>query len=263
MLSSLLALLLTLQYVEIGQRITLWAAPVFSFIHQPVVWAGEFSLWFDQRSTLHQRLHEQQSRLSSQTALLQKTNSLQTENIQLRRLLHLKNIHGYRWQAAQVLGRSPDEKSRQLMLKSGNSHEDDIVVSSEGLVGLVERSRGGYAIVRTILDASIAVPVTIPDSDLAALIRGEGKQLTLDFVPASFDLKPGDILYSSGAGGMYPPGIAVAEVTHAVLADDSLFAKVIAVPVAHWQRDHWLAIASTDHGNDEYSSTKNPEKNNP
>jgi cell shape-determining protein MreC len=98
--------------------------------------------------------------------------------------------------------------------------------------------------VRTIFDASLAVPVTIPGTTLAALSRGEGDRLTINFVPRQANLMANEVLYTSGAGGMFPPGIAVARITDVQPVPGQLFVSVVAEPVAHWQRDNWLAVAS-------------------
>jgi rod shape-determining protein MreC len=240
----LLSALLALQFFSLGQRLLLWSGPVLSWTQQPVAWLHEEALWLESRSILQQHLGALEVRLGQQTALLQQTQSLQEENIRLRRLLHVQNIQGYQWHAVTVIGRSPDVKSQRLIVQTAAVSSDDVVVSSEGLVGLIDRYDAGYAVVRTILDASITVPVTLKGSDLAALARGDGKQLLLDFVPAVFALQSGDILYTSGAGGLYPPGIAVARIIQAEALSGSPFAHVEAVPIAHWQRDHWLAIAT-------------------
>lgn len=239
-----LILLFALQSVNMGQRLLLWSGPVFSWVQQPVMWADDVSLWFQQRVVLQQQVKLMEVRLGQQTALLQQTQSLHEENIRLRRLLHVQDMEGYQWHAVSVLGRSPDKKSQRIMIQTRQATVDDVVVSSEGLVGLVDARQGEYAVVRTVLDASITVPVTLQGSDLAALARGDGEQLLLEFIPAVFTLTIGDVLFTSGAGGLYPPGIAVARVVHISIVQGSPFAHIEAVPVAHWQRDHWLAVAA-------------------
>ena len=71
--------------------------------------------------------------------------------------------------------------------------------------------------------------------------------LLIDFVPEEFELLQGQILFTSGAGGLFPPGIAVARIKEVQTVPGELFVKVIAEPVAHWQRDNWLAVASHLH----------------
>jgi len=121
---------------------------------------------------------------------------------------------------------------------------DDTVASSEGLVGLVDSVSGHMAIVRTVLDASLAVPVTLPGTGLAALVRGQGEQLSVEFVPQA-DAPPRDsILVTSGAGGVFPPGIPVAHILSVHAVPGSVFVDVEAEPTAHWRRDAWLSVAT-------------------
>jgi len=234
---------LSLQRMPIGQYLTLGLSPLISTLHAPARWWHDNELWLQEHDKLQTALIETRNMLEQQTALIQQGQSLAEENTQLRKLLKITNIHGYTWRAAQVLGRSPDKKSQRLMLQV-QSKPDDVIVSSSGLVGLVDKSHADSAVVRTILDASLAVPVTIPGSPLAALIRGQGDHLLVDFIPLDQAPAIGAILQTSGAGGIFPPGISVARITHIEALQGRVFARVEAKPTAHWQRDSWLAIAS-------------------
>jgi len=235
--------ILSFQRMPIGQYITLGLSPLISTLHAPSRWWHDSELWLQDRDELQKKLIATQNLLEQQTALIQQGKSLAEENAQLRKLLKITNIHGYTWRAAQVLGRSPDKKSQRLILQV-QSKPDDVVVSSSGLVGLVDKSHAESAVVRTILDASLAVPVTIPGSPLAALIRGQGDHLLVDFIPLDQAPAIGSILQTSGAGGVFPPGISVARITHIEALKGRIFARIEAKPTAHWQRDNWLAIAS-------------------
>ncbi|MDQ6967130.1 MAG: rod shape-determining protein MreC [Mariprofundaceae bacterium] len=235
--------ILSLQRMPIGQYLTLGLSPLISTLHAPARWWHASELWLQNRDKLQTELVATRDMLEQQTALIQQGKSLAAENIQLRNLLKITNIRGYTWRAAQVLGRSPDKKSQRLILQVQGS-PDDVVVSSSGLVGLIDKSLAKSAVVRTILDASLAVPVTIPGSPLAALIRGQGDHLLVDFIPLDQAPAVGSILQTSGAGGVFPPGISVARITHVEALQGRVFARIEAKPTAHWQRDNWLAIAS-------------------
>ncbi|MDQ6956070.1 MAG: rod shape-determining protein MreC [Mariprofundaceae bacterium] len=235
--------ILALQRMPIGQYLTLGLSPLISTLHAPARWWHDSELWLQEHDKLQTELIETRNMLEQQTALIQQGKSLAEENTRLRKLLKITNIHGYTWRAAQVLGRSPDKKSQRLILQV-QSKPDDVIVSSSGLVGLVDKSHAGSAVVRTILDASLAVPVTIPGSPLAALIRGQGDHLLVDFIPLDQVPAIGAILQTSGAGGIFPPGISVARITHIEALQGRVFARIEAKPTAHWQRDNWLAIAS-------------------
>ncbi len=238
--------LITFKY-PVGQKLSLAAAPIVRAVQEPFFWAEKLSLWFADRSKLQHKLLNLQDKVLQQRFLLQQIAVVKEENSQLKRLLHVVNIDGYVWQVARVLSRSLEEKSRRLMIQTLRVDRDDIVISHEGLVGLVDESLSNYAVVRTILDASIAVPVTKKGSQLAALVRGDGEHLQVDFIPRDKAPEVGDILVSSGAGGVFPAGLPVATVEKVKAVPGGVFVKVIATPVAYWQRDMWLAVVSKEH----------------
>ncbi len=244
-LGLLLVLLVTLQQLPIGQRLNLGMAPLLSVFQTPGRWWQDVSLWFDERSQLQNNYQQASLQLEKQTAQVQEVKSLREENQQLRALLNIRQLKGYFWYAAKVQGRSPDKMSQRLILLVDQARPDDVIVSSTGLVGLVDQAKSGSAVVRTILDASLAVPVTMPNSSLAALVRGEGERLIIDFVPTEQAPAVGSVFQTSGAGGMFPPGIPVARITKVTPIPGQVFAHINAVPTAHWQRESWLALASS------------------
>ncbi|MDX8383674.1 MAG: rod shape-determining protein MreC [Ghiorsea sp.] len=230
--------------LPIGQKISLAMAPLLQAVQAPLSWYAQLSLWFERSGELQVDYHNLQTRFAKQQSLSQEIASLRTENKQLRQLLNMTQMEGYFWRASRVISRGPEKKSRRLMVQADFTHLDDVVVSHDGLVGLVDSADQQHAVVRTILDASLAVPVTMQDSDLAGLVRGDGDHLLVDFVPLDRAPEVGDILLTSGAGGLFPAGLPVAVVEQVRAVDGGVFAHVQASPVAYWQRDAWLAIVS-------------------
>ena len=233
--------------VTIGSSAMLAMWPALEALHAPVQWWQSAELWLTEQSSLHKKYLAFEKKSQQQAALIQEANSLREENRQLRKILEISDITGYRWHAAKVRGRSPESMSQRLVLQVDDVSRDDVIVSSEGLVGVIDSTSENHATVRTIFDASLVVPVTIPGTALAAISRGQGESLSIEFVPLDLAPKPGQILYTSGAGGMFPPGIAVARITSIRPIPGQLFISVSAAPVAHWQRDTWLAVASQLH----------------
>ena len=69
-----------------------------------------------------------------------------------------------------------------------------------------------------------------------AVGTGDPDKLSLPFVTVEADLRAGDLLLSTGMGGVFPPGYPVAEVTKVERAATATFAKVEARPTAHLDR---------------------------
>ena len=247
-IAVVLLLSFSLLYRAVAGSATMLAMwPALEALHAPVQWWQSFELWFVDRQHLQHDYLAFQKKSQQQAALIQEASSLREENRQLRKILEIAEMPGYRWHAAKVRGRSPDRMSQRLIIQVDDVSPDDVIVSSQGLVGVIDRVTSHYATVRTIFDASLVVPVTKPGSALAAVSRGMGDRLAIDFVPEAQAPEAGDLLYTSGAGGLFPPGIAVARVVAVTPVAGAQFMKVDAQPVAHWQRDNWLAVASQLH----------------
>jgi len=239
----LVALVISLK-LPAGQKLSIAMAPLLHVVQAPVRWYQDFSLWFEDSVQLQAKYIQLSREQAEQKSLNLELAALKAENTQLRQLLKITDIHAFSWRAAPVISRGQEVKSRQLMLQIQNAHQDDVVVSHEGLVGLVDHSGKTHAVVRTVLDASLAIPVTMRNSSLAALVRGDGERLIVDFIPLAKAPKVGDVLVTSGAGGLFPEGLPVANVEAVEAVEGGVFAEVQAKPVANWQRDAWLAIAA-------------------
>ncbi|EAU53666.1 rod shape-determining protein MreC [Mariprofundus ferrooxydans] len=244
---TLVAGLYVFSQLATGSTPMLLMSPVLEALHAPANWWQSATLWFSERRQLQSDYMSYRIKVEQQAALIQEANSLREENRQLRNILDIAGMPGYRWHAAKVRGRSPESMSRRLVLEVNGVSRDDVIVSSEGLVGVVDSTMRDHATVRTIFDASLAVPVTIPGTALAALARGQGNSIAIDFIPVQMAPRRGEVLFTSGAGGLFPPGIAVARITNVEPIAGRLFVQTTAEPAAHWQRDNWLAVASQLH----------------
>ena len=59
-----------------------------------------------------------------------------------------------------------------------------------------------------------AIVGEIGQSNALGVVRGEGEkeELKMDYVPGYMEVKKGDIVYTTGQGGVYPPGLRVGEI---------------------------------------------------
>jgi rod shape-determining protein MreC len=66
--------------------------------------------------------------------------------------------------------------------------------------------------------------------------------IELKFVPASADVKEGDLLTTSGIDGVYPAGLQVARISHIERRVDISFARIHASPLAELKGRHVLVL---------------------
>ncbi|HEV3456130.1 MAG TPA: rod shape-determining protein MreC [Thermoanaerobaculia bacterium] len=123
---------------------------------------------------------------------------------------------------------------RSLVLYTGprSAAVNQPVLSPAGLVGRVVVVAGPYAKVQLVTDRAASVGGMILRTRRQGVVRGSGQEgggLSLDYVPLSADVRPGDSVLTAGIDGVYPRGIPVGTVV-AVEAGGQLFHKIRLAP---------------------------------
>jgi rod shape-determining protein MreC len=88
------------------------------------------------------------------------------------------------------------------------------VIDANGVIGQVSGVARDHSVVTVITDAVHAVPVEVLRNGLNAVARGTGdaQALIIPFMSFQADIEVGDVLVTSGLGGVFPSGHPVAEV---------------------------------------------------
>ncbi len=107
------------------------------------------------------------------------------------------------------------------------------VIGPGGVVGRVFRIEGeSDCWVQTVTNPAAAIAVASADGQVRGLAEGTGgPQLAVRFVSRRSSIMVGDALFTSGADGIYPPGLPVAEVTRVRESPDP-FLDILASPFA-------------------------------
>jgi rod shape-determining protein MreC len=185
----------------------------------------------------NRRLREEQLILKTR---LMRFATLEQENIRLRGLLETSFKVGEQMQIAEVLSVNLFPYEQVLALNKGSrfgAYVSQPVFGETGVVGQIIRVTPVSAEVLLITDSNHGIPVQVNRNGLRTVAVGTGRldQLALPYLNGSADIQPGDLLVTSGMGGIFPPGYPVATVTD-IAASGNPFAKVIATPVARLDR---------------------------
>lgn len=119
--------------------------------------------------------------------------------------------------AAKVIAYEPDNWFSYITINRGTNHGisvSDVVVSSTGLLGQVTEAGNNWAKVSTIINSESSVGVRIVRNSEIGILEGDAKlsktkKCKLGYLPANASVMEGDILETSGLGGIYPPGLKV------------------------------------------------------
>ena len=210
--------------------------PVLVFAEAPQTVSEAVSTQIKTRADLI----EENERLSNENYLqrvdIMRLQTLEQENAAMRKLLNSPVQSSSRRMFAEVISVDSDPYLQRIVVNRGTSsgvYEGMPVITDEGLVGQVVSV--AYASSRVLLfsDPSSAIPVVNIRNQVRSIVSGTGMhdELIIDNMPRSVDIKEGDLLVTSGLGGIYPEGYPVAIVSSVGFSDDQPFAQIKARPV--------------------------------
>lgn len=145
------------------------------------------------------------------------------------------------------------QPAKQHMLinqgKKAGVYVGQAVVDGDGVVGQVVSVNAFSSRVLLLSDIHSAIPVQISRNGLRAVVIGMGSldKLALINLVDTADVKPGDLLVSSGLGGHYPAGYPVGEVTHIKHIGGERFATIDVKPAAHLQKGRQVLLVGKAH----------------
>lgn len=229
-----------------------YLTPVFRLAMEPLVAAQS---WLATRVTAVQNLltaSEDVQRLQQRNAELeQEVANLQAEIIQLKQQLAETRILAAllefaranpenKYVAAAVIGRDPNPFLKYVIINRGS--DDGLrrgmpVVTQRGLVGRVAAVTASAARVQLITDPASSINVRLEPSRAQAVLVGSlTGDLSLDMIPQTATVQPGDLVLTSGLGGNYPPNILIGQILSVRRRETDLFQSATLQPVVDFSQ---------------------------
>ena len=197
--------------------------PIRNGINAVANWTEERYSDAFEREQLKQENEELKQRVAELEQMEREYEAALQENERLRDLNDLRPSERSfdELESATVTARDASNWSSTLTLSKGSAHGvevDDCVVDQYwNLVGVVADVGTNWCTVRTLIDADTEMGGQIARTGGAAILEGdfalmgEGK-LKLTFLPENSQLMSGDLVTTSGRGGVYPSGLPAGHV---------------------------------------------------
>lgn len=117
-----------------------------------------------------------------------------------------------------------------MLIKVKGAEIDDIVLSENGLLGRITATGSSSARIMLISNPALKVPVVFLDSKMHAILRGGPDALVSTFLKENSisRVRKGELVFTSGTGGVYPPGCVVGIVSQ--VSKSGVFVKPLAAP---------------------------------
>lgn len=149
-------------------------------------------------------------------AMLSGMTELKAENERLYSLLNFKQASKMDLLAAQVVGRDLSiDHSRVLINRGANDglKTGQAVMTIEGAVGHIYRTTSNSAQVLLLTDRYSVVDGIVQRSRTRGLVEGRSASTaSLKYVNKSEDVRPGDLIVTSGLDNIFPKGLPVAQI---------------------------------------------------
>ncbi|MEA3545534.1 MAG: rod shape-determining protein MreC [Thermodesulfobacteriota bacterium] len=183
-------------------------------------------LWLVDVRKRNIELEQENLKLSSQ---LQYNNEISLQNERLRKLLAFVDELDRPALPAQVIGEDGSNWARTIVINKGTRaglHNGLPVVAAQGVVGRIIKIAPTSSRVLLVTDASSAVATLNQRTRTRGIARGRGGDLSIEYALRDADIQIGDLLVTSGMGGIFPKGLSLGLVESVEKDQFGLFQRI-------------------------------------
>jgi rod shape-determining protein MreC len=195
------------------------------------------------------KLRNENEILKKQVAELQQENrklsDYEEKNEELRKVLKLKDAYdNYEPIGANIIAKDMGNWFNVFRIDVGS--EDGIKIdypvrTSDGLVGRIESADVTSSKVTTIIENGSTVSARLSKNGSYVLIKGDSELkdeglCLMDYIDPDADISVGDIVETSGLGGIYPKGIIIGKVKQIKKSSNDFSKYAVVEPTVDFKR---------------------------
>jgi rod shape-determining protein MreC len=168
----------------------------------------------------------------------------------LRKILSITDDYDYHFISARVIGREQAALSKTILINKGAVHGLKTgmpVIAPPGLIGRLTDVSWHASKVLLFIDENSNVDAIVQRTRIQGIISGAGPQgLILKYISKTQDVKEGDVVISSGMGGVFPKGLLIGQVSHVDRQAASLFLKINVAPFVDFSKLEEILILASE-----------------
>jgi rod shape-determining protein MreC len=247
--------MLTINIMNIGLS---FFSGVRSGIHEMSSFVSRTVLSVKELSDLRKEYNDLLRQLTRYEELERSNAEINLENARLREQLAFSRTLRYQNIPAQISGRDPDNLFSAIVINKGSysgiSNNMAVVAWQNGtqaLVGKVIQTGVFESLVMPIFDLNSQVASRFSISRFEGIVEGQGSReipLLMRFIPkhARDELNIGDMIISSGMGGIFPQGINIGRVCGMNILEYETTMEVELEPVIDFSRLEYVFVIKTE-----------------
>lgn len=169
----------------------------------------------------------------------------------LKKLLSLTDDYNYNFIPARVIGREQAALSKTILINKGTVQGLKAgmpVVVPPGLIGRLVNVSWHASKALLFIDENSNIDAIVQRTRMQGIISGAGSRgLILKYISKTQDVQEGDVIVSSGMGGVFPKGLLIGQVSHVDRLEASLFLKINVAPFVDFSKlEEVLVLASPE-----------------
>lgn len=180
------------------------------------------------------------------------------ENKDLRKALNIKDqFASYEPVGANIIAKNSGNWFDTFTIDRGSKDgvaRDYPVITSDGLVGRVSQPNSISSKVEALIDKNTVISARISQKGDLVRVRGDIEfrdmgVCIMDRIPPEADIVVGDVVETSGIGGIYPRGIQIGKVKEIRKASDQINKYAIIEPAVDFRRlDEVIVLKNNSNG---------------
>ena len=202
------------------------------------------SVWRDKYIDIDQVMQENEELRKQNQELMQKQvdyDKIKIENEQYKEFLEIKEENlQYEIAAASVIGRDGMDKFYSFTIDAGRDdgiEENDVVLSSVGVVGVVVETGPNFSRVSTILSPSVSVACFVSSTRDTGVVCGDSRFSTegktvIKYLPKNTEVKVGDIVSTTGMGEVFPKDLLVGTIEEITTDTSGNYSYAVVNPIS-------------------------------
>jgi rod shape-determining protein MreC len=217
-------------------------------VHEATSFVSRMTLSIRELAELRRQYNELLSRMTRYEQLERSFAEISQENIRLREQLRFAQTLSYRHIPAEFIGRDPNNLYSALVINKGSHSGVSVGMAviawqdgTQALVGRVIHTGFFESLVMPLYDVNSFISSRLAVSRYEGIVEGTGspdQPLIMRYIQkrARDEINTGDVVVSSGIGGVFPAGINIGRVKNIYYEEYEISMQVELEPVIDFSR---------------------------